>query len=221
MPHTRLLGFEVCIHSCQPGRCSGFRYNKSVLWKREGHAASLHAQNRHLHLNCDSHCPGYAILGVRRSKINLSRLVRPPTTAEIQQHLLHYPEDAIKFDTDTKDEDAHSFTSDMCIDNTHSQGSSNERDIQDISSTSSGQSLVDLNINMDNLIPDPKTDDRCFKIVYVPDPTCVTTMTKAIDNLSFIKTKVTPQEFESIKHLEGSVFKTGKSTIVYMQEWVS
>lgn len=217
-----LSGFEVCVHSCQSGHCHGFRYKHSVLWKKEGHAAASHAQNRAVHLNCESNCPGYAILGVPRKQVTLNDLVRQPTTAEIQQHLLYYPEDAKELNINIKDDDvAHSSAWDMCIDNTHSQSSSTEHDVQDPSSTSSGQSVVDLNAEVDNIVTHSTTDDRCFKLVYIPDPTCRTTITKAIDNLSFIKTKVTPQEFESIKHLDGSVFKTGKLMTVYMEEWVS
>ena len=212
--HTKLPGFEVCIHTCQIGRCHGLRYNESVLWKREGHAAASHALRSSVHPNCGPFCPGFPFLDISRAKMPVKNLVRPPNPDEIKRHLLCYPEDAIEL----KDHDIH----DNIIDFSMANLSINDVNTSDSSDGRREPPTTSQNRLGDYIQPNNSTSkDKCFEIVYVPDPTCNTTMSQAADSLSFIKTKITPEEFESIQHLDGSVFKTGRSTTVYMQEWVS
>jgi hypothetical protein len=63
-----------------------------------------------------------------------------------------------------------------------------------------------------------------FKILYIPDPTRVATPLRAQADLAFLKTSITSLEYQSMKHLLGSIHLGGharnEEQVVYMQEWV-
>ena len=210
--------FEVCIHTCEPERCHSARYTSSRLWVALGHAAASHAIKQSMHTRCHILCPGYAMLGISRRDVAYTSLVRPPTNLEIQQHLEHYPEDRHHFEDDGDiqmmgdDSPLEVFTT-----------SSFDSPILTPSSTKDSI-MEDMDLGRDTIHlsgPNMNGKLRRFNIIYIPDPTRISTMAKAVDSLSFIRTSILKDEYESIKHLVGSVFKKGPSKSAFLQEWVS
>lgn len=87
--------------------------------------------------------------------------------------------------------------------------------------------VVDLNDDVQT--PDAKKENRStetFRLLYVPDPTRQCSATRATNDLAFLVTTITIDEWRKVKHLDGSVHPKSKisrmstAITVCMQEWV-
>jgi hypothetical protein len=68
-----------------------------------------------------------------------------------------------------------------------------------------------------------------FHIIYVPDPTRALGYELSQNNLSWVKTTISPYEFNQVEHLIGSIHQVSyagrkddevRQLVVMMQEWV-
>ncbi|KAG6369552.1 hypothetical protein JVT61DRAFT_14253 [Boletus reticuloceps] len=85
--------------------------------------------------------------------------------------------------------------------------------------SSSGRSVH----RSDTWYPAVPSESRKFEILYIPDPSRAMMKKEAALNLGWTNRDITPAHFESIKHLTGLVYKTGRTkdrVKVLVTEWL-
>ena len=90
-------------------------------------------------------------------------------------------------------------------------------------SSSSGNSRAS-SVNSDVWYPVESSENRKFKILYVPDPSRTRKRVDAENNLSWTLRDIRIEQFEAIKDLTGSVYKCRMNRTavkVLLTEWVS
>lgn len=213
-PRRVLKGYKVCIHTCVPQRCPNSK--KSILWAREGGNLRRHAVSKKMHPDCNGECPGNGILMGTGPEYG-----RDPTAAELN--------DENDREDDSMDvDDTIRFTQPSQPSTSRSGGHRNN-------TPSTTTSTIDLNnedVDFDDTaIPDTSVPmSRTFRLIYVPDPTRALTQERAKNDLAFLKTTLTEDEWNKVKHLtnsvhllqwKGDIGDNNKSCTVLMQEWVS
>ena len=209
------LGYARCIHTCVEGGCKN--YSKSVLWPRNGSPLRRHAINNRLHVDCTEECPGFPIMGENVGKFVFQTIATPREVAE--EFGLEYDGNT---DADITDVDGGiDHNEQMNVDDTplHLGHDSEESD---------DRVPINLDDTPDKIHHQPKELQRRshFNIIYVPDPTRRKPIQDVPSELHFLKTKIRMDEWESIKHLEGSIHlvhlpkRSGDMVQVYMDEWV-
>jgi hypothetical protein len=222
--HRKTFGFAICIHTCVTGGCANF--SGSILWTRNGNPLRRHASSSVKHPDCNSICPGHSIIGLKQGKFVFSRA---PTEEEL----------SMVTDDDDPSEDDPSEDDEMNIDSPPLASNPPTLNIeipipvnirQSKSASPAVASTVDLNADVVHETHYGATlDIKTFNIIYVPDPTRASSLSRADNDLAFIKTEISDDEYKALKHLEGVIHlvnrrKTGlleRRCIVQMQEWVS
>jgi hypothetical protein len=196
--------YAICIHTCVEGGCKN--RTRSTIWTKHGNPLRKHASYAAKHPRCTSSCPGYQSLNQTRGTYPFSR---PITKDDCQRHLAGF-------------DNANIVSSNI----PSSSSSSMERNIRSDSPYSHQSSIINLNNKEELGDPHAPTHSAkpCFKIIYIPDPTRVATPIHAQADLAFLKTSITSLEYQSMKHLLGSIHVSGHAQndkrVVYMQEWV-
>jgi|GEM_PF-2721671 hypothetical protein len=214
-------GFIICIHTCVQSGCPNASGN--ILWQKYGNSLRKHATNPNRHPFCNTTCPGYhALHHFPGGRFLFSR---ESTNIDFQGLLQLDPMDVDEPQTMTPSTSPHPPSLDEIA-----EVDSSTRDSTPYTNMSSVADMdTDLRILDDRYRNQISVQNSpCFKIIYVPDPTRATTPALASADLAFIKTTITPHEYEQMKHLTGSIHLTGRSggsrdtekIGVYMQEWV-
>jgi hypothetical protein len=208
VPTEPTSGYAVCIHTCVQGGCKNM--TRSNLWAKRGNPLRRHATNAYKHPHCTTSCPGYQSLNQTHGSFPYSR---PVTKDDFKQHLMAF------------DNINNNVTSNI----PSSSSSSTSHGIHSNSPYSHQSSIIDLGNNEEaNFhhahVLTHSTKKPHFKILYIPDPTRVATPILAQADLAFLKTTITAPEYQSMKHLLGSIHHGGRTRsgeeVVYMQEWV-
>jgi hypothetical protein len=223
--HRKTAGYAVCIHSCVKHGCLNIK--KQLLWRRDGCSLRRHATNKNLHPDCSSSCPGFDILNKDKGSFLYSRAPTEEDRICAAKILKDFKSNVMLIDDEDDDNDDVNNIPGPSIaphtnigtrSNTPSSISTRIIDLPDIHSKST------LSTGIQQSLPATK----CFTIVYIPDPTRKAIKSKAEGNLAFLQTSISVEEYECLKHLEGSIhFKRNMTSrskgkcIVVMQEWVS
>jgi hypothetical protein len=190
-----------------------------------------HARSQKRHPRCKKDCPGFPAIN-NEDDYEFGRV---PTEDEERLHSVFGTQDDAKHGRMDIEENLDD------VDNPHldvdeAQLSSSRITLSDQGSTRDSSlqpntpRIIDLNesIHFDFSQPIPPQDPSpIFKLVYIPDPTRRANSSQADGDLAFLKTVITLEEYEAMKHLTGSIHwirdrKRGKGECsVYMQEWVS
>jgi hypothetical protein len=218
--HYTQTGWELCIHTCQPGSCTD--RSETTFWKREGHAVRRHAVNSQRHPKCSESCPGFVLFQGTSSTYPTSR---PPNDAEMLEYNAGnkracVPE-AMAVDSDGEMD----LTPD---DNSHNTLPASPGFAQlPFPSPSPSVMHLDGSLHTD-VVPfyNGVATSRTFRIMFVPDPTRALHDRSPANDLSWIKTTITTVEYNVVRHLSHCLRVVTKKTrddtvILFMHEWVS